>query len=42
MNVKLHIDSCMIENSEAIMPDVYYVPVYVTQGNNHTFTTLWS
>lgn len=37
MNAKLHIDSCMIENSEAIMSDVYYVPEYVSQGNNHTF-----
>lgn len=37
MNAKLHIDSCMIENSSAIMADVYFVSVYVAQGNNHTF-----
>lgn len=37
MNSKIHIDSCMIENSEAIMSDVFYEPVYVAKGNNQIF-----
>lgn len=40
MNTKLNIDSCMIENSESIMSDVFYQPVYVAKGNNHTFPIL--